>query len=101
MTARLTPLLVLLALGSPAAAQPVTLAETPKPGDCSRYVVELNVSGHLVVTQEGKQQQLKLDATNLRQPHLFSIFCSSKITCLGKTLSHHHHPRLHLHDQKI
>lgn len=56
------PLLLLLALGSHASAQPVNLTESPKPGDCSRYVVELNVSGHLIVTQDGKKLEIKLDA---------------------------------------
>ena len=51
-----------LGLGSRAAAQPVNLIETPKPGDCSRYVIELNVNGNLIVTQDGKKQEIKLDA---------------------------------------
>jgi hypothetical protein len=64
MTPRRAAVLVLVfALGTPAAAQPVNLAETPKPGDCSRCTVELALTGHLIVTQDnGKKDQLKLDA---------------------------------------
>lgn len=49
-------------LTSPAFAQPVNLAETPKAGDVSRVTLELNVSGHLLVQQDGKKQEIKLDA---------------------------------------
>lgn len=62
MTARRAAVLALLVFGPPAAAQPVNLTETPKPGDVSRYAVELAVSGHMTVLQEGRAQQLKLDA---------------------------------------
>ena len=65
---RILPLAMLLAFGSRAAAQ-VNLTETPKPGDASRYVIELNVTGHLIVMQEGKKQEIKLDA---KARHAFS-----------------------------
>ncbi|MDB5313262.1 MAG: hypothetical protein JWO38_7464 [Gemmataceae bacterium] len=62
MTPRRAALLALLLVSSPAFAQPVNLTETPMVGDCSRYTVELTVTGHLIVTQEGAKQQIKLDA---------------------------------------
>ena len=74
MTARRVAALLLalgaLAVTSPSAsAQPVTLAETPRPGDCSRYTVELALAGHLLVNQEGKKEQLRLEA---RGKHAFA-----------------------------
>jgi len=62
MITRSITLLALLGLAAPAAAQPVNLAETPKAGDCSRFTIELNVTGHLLVTQDGKKQEIKLEA---------------------------------------
>jgi hypothetical protein len=56
------PQLLLAAFSSAAAAQQVNLTESPKPGDTSRYVIALNVTGHLIVTQEGKKQELPLNA---------------------------------------
>jgi hypothetical protein len=69
MTPRAAVLFALLLVPAPALAQPVNLAETPQPGDCSRYTAELRLSGHLIVTQEGKKQELKLDA---RARHQFA-----------------------------
>jgi len=40
----------------------VHLTETPKPGDTDRFTIELNVSGNLIVLQEGKRQEIKLTA---------------------------------------
>lgn len=53
---------LLLAFASAASAQPVNLVETPKVGDASRVSLELNVVGNLIVTQDGKKQEIKLDA---------------------------------------
>ena len=58
---RRAALLTVLLLAPPAAAQPVVLAETPKPGDAARYTVELALTGHLIVLQENGKQQIKLD----------------------------------------
>ena len=69
MFPRLAALALLLIATRPAAADPVALAETPKPGDASRYTVGLIVTGHLVVLQEGAKQEIKLDA---RARHRFA-----------------------------
>ncbi|MFO0801494.1 MAG: hypothetical protein U0791_00025 [Gemmataceae bacterium] len=67
MFIRVTTLALLLA--SPAFAQPVNLAEPAKAGDVSRVTLELNVSGNLVVPQDGKKQEIKLDA---KAKHVFT-----------------------------
>ena len=73
MTARRAAVLFLLisggltSPGSPLLAQ--NLTETPQPGDCSRYAVELAVSGHLILTQDGGKQQVRLEA---RGKHVFT-----------------------------
>ena len=58
---RAATLLALLAL-APAARAQVTLAEAPAAGDCARYTVELDLTGKLIVTQEGAQQAIALAA---------------------------------------
>lgn len=68
MTRAATALLALLALHAPAAAQTVNLAETPRPGDCAKYTIELHLAGNLLVTQEGVRQPIKLEA---RAAHRF------------------------------
>ena len=55
-------MLVVLVAAAPTVAQPVQLAETAKAGDVTRVTLELTVAGHLVVTQDGKKQDIKLDA---------------------------------------
>lgn len=64
MTARLAAatLCAAFALAAPVHAQAVDLTETPKAGDCSRYRVELSLSGQMIVTQEGGRQQIKMEA---------------------------------------
>lgn len=62
MTLRRAALLVVLLSGPAAQAQPVTLAESPRPGDCSSVSIDLHVTGELLVNQEGQQQRIKLDA---------------------------------------
>src|SRR4051794_15579141 len=69
MTPRAAALFALLLVTSPAVGQPVNLTETPQPGDCSRYAVDLNLTGNLIVTQEGKRQELKINA---RARHAFA-----------------------------
>lgn len=64
MLVRLAALALTVVITGPAAAQPVTLAETPKPGDTFRYAVYLDVTGTLSVLGDGgKLQQLTLRAT--------------------------------------
>jgi hypothetical protein len=55
-------LAALLALSSPGWGQTVNLTETPNPGDCSRYTVELSLAGNLIVTQENGRQPIRLEA---------------------------------------
>jgi hypothetical protein len=62
MLHRLAALNVLIFLAAPASGQTVNLTETPQPGDCFRITLELTVAGHLIVTQDGKKQEIKLDA---------------------------------------
>jgi hypothetical protein len=62
-------LALLLASIAPAIAQSIPLIETPTPGDCAKYTVESIVTGNLLVTQDGTQQAIKLEA---RARHLFS-----------------------------
>lgn len=66
---RAAALFALLLLASPVRAQTVNLAELPNPSDYSRYTIDLAVSGRLIVTQEGKKQELKLDA---KARHIFA-----------------------------
>ncbi|MBX9579993.1 MAG: hypothetical protein K2X87_06755 [Gemmataceae bacterium] len=69
MPVRLAVLLT-LSLAGRTLAQPVTLAEVPQPGECSRYAVDLDVSGTLSVLGDGgKPQSLKLQA---RAKHRFA-----------------------------
>ena len=56
------PAVLVLASVSNVLAQPVNLTESPKAGDVSRFVVELNVTGNLIVNQDGKKLEIKLDA---------------------------------------
>lgn len=61
-------LFALLALAPVARAQ-VMLAEAPAAGDCARYTVELDLTGKLIVTQEGAQQAIPLAA---KARHVFA-----------------------------
>lgn len=54
-------ILILMAFGPNALGQ-VNLVETPRPGDLARYRVDLAVNGRLLVTQEGKPQEVSLTA---------------------------------------
>lgn len=67
MAAR-SAVLLLLAAG-PAFAQPVPLGESSKPGECSRYTIDLTLAGNLIVTQDGGRQPIKLEA---RARHVFA-----------------------------
>jgi hypothetical protein len=70
MTARrAAALLLLVCSGSPALAQPVSLTESPRPGDCSRYTLELGLNGHLIVVQDGRKEEIRLEA---RGRHVFA-----------------------------
>jgi hypothetical protein len=62
-------LIAVLTAVAPAFCQTVALVETPNPGDCSRCTLELTVSGNLLVTQDGGQKPIKLEA---RARHLFA-----------------------------
>jgi hypothetical protein len=62
MAVRCAVALVLLVHGSAALAQSAALVESPKPGDCSRYSIELNLTGHLTVAQENGKEQIRLEA---------------------------------------
>lgn len=61
--------LFVLALLSPGARAQVVLGETPAAGDCFRYSVELELSGKLIVTQEGAKESIRLEA---KAKHLFA-----------------------------
>lgn len=70
MTPRRAAVLLVLVVGSPAFAQPVPLAEAAKPGDCSKYTIDLQLMGNLILTQEGGgRQPIKLEA---RGRHVFA-----------------------------
>jgi hypothetical protein len=56
-------LALVLTLARAAAAQPYALTETLKPGDCFRVHLDMNLSGELRVTKDGKQIPLPLRAT--------------------------------------
>jgi hypothetical protein len=68
MTLRRAAVLLLLVSGgltspgSPALAQTVNLTEAAAPGDCSRYTVELALTGNLLVTQDNGRQPIRLEA---------------------------------------
>ena len=61
--ARASAVLVLLALVSPAAAQPVNLTEKVAPGDRATYTLELELRGNLIVVQDGMKQPVRLEAS--------------------------------------
>lgn len=67
MIRRLGPVVLMLAAG-PVFAQPVTLADEPKPGDCFRYELTLTVDGKLKVERDGKSDAIPLKA---RAAHVF------------------------------
>jgi hypothetical protein len=74
MTARRILTLLLISGGltfpaSPALAQPANLTESPRPGDCSRYTLELGLTGHLIVVQDGRKEEIRLEA---RGRHVFA-----------------------------
>ncbi len=69
MSTRCAAVLILLASSPAAVAQSVDLAEMPKAGDCSRYRLELNLTGHLTVAQENGKEQLRIEA---RARHAFA-----------------------------
>lgn len=63
MPVRPAALLMVFAAAGPGLAQTVTLAETAKPGDASRYAVDLDLSGQMTVLGDGgKPHQLTLAA---------------------------------------
>lgn len=55
-------LVALVALAPPAAAQEVALTEAPASGDCFRYHIELDLTGKLLLTLDGKAEALRLEA---------------------------------------
>ncbi len=61
-------LLALIAI-TPVANAQVTLGEAPAAGECFRYTVELDLTGKLIVTQEGAKEAVRLDA---KARHLFA-----------------------------
>ncbi|QDU19546.1 hypothetical protein [Urbifossiella limnaea] len=63
MTARRAAVLAVLLVASRATAQPVALAETPRPGDACRYTLDLKLTGQLVLTENGTKQAVPLSAT--------------------------------------
>ncbi len=65
---RAATLFALLAFAPCAEAQ-VTLAEAPAAGDGARYTVELDLTGKLIVTQEGAKEAIPLAA---KARHVFS-----------------------------
>ena len=69
MLVRCAAALILLVPGPAARAQSVHLVESPKTGDCSRYSIELNLTGHLAVVQENGKEQIRLEA---KARHVFS-----------------------------
>jgi hypothetical protein len=62
MSMRSILVVAVLAVAPAARAQTVTLAESPKPGECSRYTTELTVAGYLIVTQDEAKQPVKVEA---------------------------------------
>src|SRR4051812_33262324 len=76
-------LLLGLAAAVPARADGVTLAETPREGDCFRITTRTQVSGVLKVTRDGKPAVVKLAATN---EHVFAeCILSADKAVAGKT----------------
>ncbi len=63
----LPPVLSLLA--APVLAQAVDLTEKAAPDDHARFVIGLELKGHLVVTQDGRKDAIRLEAT---ARHVFS-----------------------------
>ncbi len=61
--------LIALVATAPFAHAQVTLAEAPAAGDCARYSVELDLSGKLIVTQEGRKEFITLAA---KARHVFA-----------------------------
>lgn len=55
-------LLVVASQVAPALAQPVNLGETAAVGDSARYLIELELNGSLIVSQEGRRQSIRLQA---------------------------------------
>ena len=53
----------------PARPPQVVLAEAPAAGDYARYSVELDLTGKLIVTQEGNKETIRLEA---KARHVFS-----------------------------
>jgi hypothetical protein len=54
---------LVLAVTRTGAAQTFSLVETPKAGDCFRIYQDMNLSGEIRVTREGKPAPIKLTAT--------------------------------------
>src|SRR4051794_11069605 len=46
-----------------ASAQTYSLAEAPQANDCARYAVRMQLTGEMVVVQDGRSQNLKLAAS--------------------------------------
>ncbi|MBP3959640.1 hypothetical protein J8F10_30715 [Gemmata sp. G18] len=61
--------LIALIAFTPVARAQVTLGEAPAAGECFRYSVELDLTGKLIVTQEGTKEPIRLDA---KARHLFA-----------------------------
>jgi hypothetical protein len=53
---------LVLTLAGSAIAQTYPLAETPKPGDCYRFRLDMTLSGELRINKDGKQVPIKLEA---------------------------------------
>ena len=69
MVRRAAATLVALVALTPVARAQVVLAEAPAAGDCFRYSVELDLTGKMIVAQEGKQEAIRLEA---KARHVFS-----------------------------
>lgn len=69
MTSRLAALALAACSAAPAFGQSVLLGEAPKPGDCAKYAVELQLAGNLLVTQDGEKRPMKLEA---KARHVFA-----------------------------
>ncbi len=53
---------ITLAVATPALAQQVNLTEKAAPGDHAKFVVELDLKGHLFVVQDAKKEPIRLEA---------------------------------------
>ena len=62
MTRNLLTLAVLLIAFEAFAAEPVNLCEESRPGDCSRYQMELSLNGKMFIQQEGRRDPIPLEA---------------------------------------